>query len=248
MARLLEGVDGWLHPAEAAVLYHAACQAHTRAPACVVEIGSWQGRSTIALATAAKEAGGDRVVAIDPHISTASFDGDANLAALERNLVARDLRSFVDIVREPSGEAAERFEDGSIDVLFIDGDHSYEGASIDIEAYAPKLRPGAVVGFNDPHLEGVHRALKALVLVEGSAFAEPRWVVNSLFFRFGCRSISPAERRRALAFLHAGGLYHRSTERLVSRFGSNARVRAGMNLFSTKVARHALRAVLPEAS
>lgn len=46
-----------------------------------------------------------------------------------------------------------------IDLLFIDGDHSYEGVRQDFEMYAPLVRPGGAVVFHDivPHrpLSGV---------------------------------------------------------------------------------------------
>ena len=36
-----------------------------------------------------------------------------------------------------------------IDFLFIDGDHSYEGAGRDFELYASMVRPGGLVMFHD---------------------------------------------------------------------------------------------------
>ena len=36
-----------------------------------------------------------------------------------------------------------------LDVLFIDGDHSYEGVSRDLEIYAPLVRSGGVIAFHD---------------------------------------------------------------------------------------------------
>src|SRR6185295_7220595 len=62
-AGALDGVQGWLTDAQAARLRAAAA----RAPAGgrIVEIGSYHGRSTIALACAAPADG--EVVAIDPH-------------------------------------------------------------------------------------------------------------------------------------------------------------------------------------
>jgi predicted O-methyltransferase YrrM len=38
---------------------------------------------------------------------------------------------------------------GRFDLLFIDGDHSYEGVKADFEMYAPLVRPGGVVAFHD---------------------------------------------------------------------------------------------------
>jgi predicted O-methyltransferase YrrM len=36
-----------------------------------------------------------------------------------------------------------------VDMLFIDGDHTYEGVKADWELYAPLVRPGGVIGFHD---------------------------------------------------------------------------------------------------
>jgi predicted O-methyltransferase YrrM len=36
-----------------------------------------------------------------------------------------------------------------LDVLFIDGDHSYEGVRADFEQYAPLVRPGGIVALHD---------------------------------------------------------------------------------------------------
>lgn len=41
------------------------------------------------------------------------------------------------------------FRDQGVDVLFIDGDHSYEGVSKDFELYGPLVRPGGIVAFHD---------------------------------------------------------------------------------------------------
>jgi hypothetical protein len=53
------------------------------------------------------------------------------------------------LIREPSVRAAERFAPGSIDVLHIDGDHSREAVAADVAAWLPRMRPGAIVVFDD---------------------------------------------------------------------------------------------------
>ena len=37
----------------------------------------------------------------------------------------------------------------SLDFLFIDGDHSYQGVAADFENYAPMVRKGGLIGFHD---------------------------------------------------------------------------------------------------
>ena len=38
---------------------------------------------------------------------------------------------------------------GTVDLLFIDGDHSYDGVRADFESYAPLVRPGGLIAFHD---------------------------------------------------------------------------------------------------
>ncbi|MGZ4770368.1 MAG: class I SAM-dependent methyltransferase, partial [Ilumatobacteraceae bacterium] len=63
---LIADVDGWLSPDQVARLYDSA--AATRSGQQIVEIGSFRGRSTIVLASAAPP--DVIVVAIEPHAGT----------------------------------------------------------------------------------------------------------------------------------------------------------------------------------
>jgi predicted O-methyltransferase YrrM len=39
--------------------------------------------------------------------------------------------------------------DRPVDMLFIDGDHTYDGVSADYDMYSPLVRPGGLIGFHD---------------------------------------------------------------------------------------------------
>src|SRR5215210_8228139 len=58
-------IEGFTRPIELSLLYHLALLGE--GPGEVVEIGSYLGRSTVILARAVADAGGGRVVAVDPH-------------------------------------------------------------------------------------------------------------------------------------------------------------------------------------
>jgi cephalosporin hydroxylase len=50
------------------------------------------------------------------------------------------------------------FSGRTIDFLFIDGDHSYEGVRSDFEMYAPLVTPGGYIAFHDiAYTDGVAR-------------------------------------------------------------------------------------------
>jgi predicted O-methyltransferase YrrM len=171
---LVAGVDGWMTPGQAATLFGAA----RRCPpsGSIVEIGSFRGRSTIVLATAAPA--GVQVVAIDPHAGNdrgpqeiegyqdeASDDHAVFLANLERAGVSdrvRHLRMFSD---EALGHV-----DGPIDVLYIDGAHRYGPALSDIRSWGDRVADGGTMLIHDSFSSiGVTAAILR-ALVPGSRF------------------------------------------------------------------------------
>ena len=55
----------------------------------------------------------------------------------------------VSFIEEYSDKAINRFEDNSLDFVYIDGNHSYDFVKRDIELYYPKVRSGGVLGGHD---------------------------------------------------------------------------------------------------
>lgn len=53
------------------------------------------------------------------------------------------------IIRDDSQRAAQTIADASLDFVFIDADHSYEGCKGDIEAWLPKIRKGGFISGHD---------------------------------------------------------------------------------------------------
>lgn len=66
------------------------------------------------------------------------------------------------IMRMFSKEAAREIKDSSLDFVFIDGNHSYDGVSKDIKLWLPKIKKGGFIAFHDynhPRLPGVKKAI-----------------------------------------------------------------------------------------
>ena len=122
---ILADVEGWLLIEEAYALYELACAIPVNA--VIVEIGSYRGRSTIALALGAKQKGAV-VYAIDPHhIHEAGgyqFGPQDNVVFMQ-NILAAGVAKQVRIINSCSWQVVETW-DIIADFVFIDGNHEYE--------------------------------------------------------------------------------------------------------------------------
>jgi hypothetical protein len=71
---------------------------------------------------------------------------------------------------------ANRFRDGSVDFVFIDGDHTEKGVRRDIEAWEPKVRSGGMVLGHDCSWPTVKRVISE-VFPDYQEFGEEVWGV-----------------------------------------------------------------------
>ena len=55
----------------------------------------------------------------------------------------------VTLIRAKSLDAVAQFADGSLDFVYIDGNHAHKFVLADIEAWSPKVRPGGIVSGHD---------------------------------------------------------------------------------------------------
>lgn len=79
------------------------------------------------------------------------------------------------IMRNMSHEVVDQFEDESLDFVFIDGDHSYDGVKTDMEMWLQKVKKGGWIGGHDydhPRLPGVKRAV--------DEFFKARMMINQI--------------------------------------------------------------------
>jgi glycosyltransferase involved in cell wall biosynthesis len=120
-------------------------------PGVFVELGTHWGHSYFAFCQTVKTASlTTRCHAVD----TWQGDQQAGIYGEEvyQRVNAHNLKhyaSFSRLLRLTFDEAAAQFADHSIDLLHIDGQHSYEAVKHDFETWRPKLAPGAVVLFHD---------------------------------------------------------------------------------------------------
>jgi len=189
LERALEGVEGYFSTDEAWALYGATFGSSAAAPRAV-EIGSYKGRSTIAIALALRDRGDGLVVSVDPHGPTGKESYvvehgtadtfDEYLANVRRAGIER----FVRPVRATSATARPDYDGVPIDLLFVDGSHDLDDVILDIDTWLPAVADRATLAFNDPYAPGVNGALRARLFSGAFGLGEPRHVNNTLFVTF----------------------------------------------------------------
>ncbi|MFE2034127.1 class I SAM-dependent methyltransferase [Streptomyces scopuliridis] len=157
-----EAAKGFMPVHEGLALYAAATVAGALGLP-LLEIGTYCGRSTLLLATAAREAG-TVAVTVDHHRGSEEqqpgweyhdpsvVDPDTGLMdtlpTFRRTLRAADLEDSVIAVVGRSPQVAKVWG-GALGLVFIDGGHTDEHAGGDYEGWAPHLAEGGLLVIHD---------------------------------------------------------------------------------------------------
>jgi predicted O-methyltransferase YrrM len=144
--------EGWITDKERAVLEKYASRS-TR----ILEIGSWRGKSTLAMAQANPSA---LVVSVDPH-DTMGGRLPASWSSFLASLANRDTPNVA--VFRMLSTSFVHLGLGGFDMAFIDGDHSYEAVREDLEIVSRLGQRHMVVALHDykeASYPGVQRAIE----------------------------------------------------------------------------------------
>jgi predicted O-methyltransferase YrrM len=143
-----------------------ACEKFAR----VLEIGSYLGASSCYLAAALAHQDG-HLFCVDTWENQTMPEGEHD-TFLEFNNNTKALAQYITPIRKNSRELVEADIKHPLNLVFIDGDHSYAAVKNDYEKVAPWIIDGGVLAFHDSiHFEGVSRTI-------GEALASGGWQLN----------------------------------------------------------------------
>lgn len=129
---------------ECCALHGLAAWTHARG-ACLVEIGSFRGRSLAMLALGLRSVGSEaKIISVDPHESQPTNCDQVRLTLAPLS----EERRVVQFVGR-SDQAWRFLRPGSASLVFIDGDHSRKQVLEDFENYRGLVAPGGCMVFHD---------------------------------------------------------------------------------------------------
>ena len=124
-----------------------------------VEVGAWFGKSTNHLATKIKESGKDiKFTSVDTWKGTddeelhqnivGAFNGDIFYEFIDNTVLSDNYGTF-DTIKDTSHNAANQFQNGSIDFIMLDAGHSYDSLMEDVKVWYNKVKPGGIISGDD---------------------------------------------------------------------------------------------------
>ena len=120
-------------------------------PRLLVELGTFSGLSFFTFCQSMKEHDIEGVCyAVD------SWQGDVHTEPYDESVfddvqkhARQHYRGFTYLMKMMFSEALQHFDDNSIDLIHIDGLHTYEAVSADFEQWYPKVAPGGLMLLHD---------------------------------------------------------------------------------------------------
>ena len=148
----IKEIEGMISLEEAQFLYDLAKNTKVDGENSIVEIGSYRGRSTVALARGSNDGNKIPVFAIDPHeefvgVLGGHFGGQ-DRGAFYQNMLKTSCFEIVRLINLSSEVVTPGWK-RRVNLLWIDGDHTYNGVKRDFNCWKPFLSQDAVIAFDD---------------------------------------------------------------------------------------------------
>ena len=115
------------------------------------EIGVWKGETTKYILEHCK--GLEKVYCVDSYTNNNDLFDEDKIAEARTSVYPLFKHPKVTFIEEPSAEASKEIKDKSLDLIFIDADHSYKDCKQDILCWYPKLKEGGILCGHDYAIE-----------------------------------------------------------------------------------------------
>ena len=135
--------------------WHPILERLKHGPCKAVEVGVWCAELSHALLRNRSDL---HLTLVDPWAMNGMPDGMKKLKLSQRDMdglyknaldLSEEYRPRCEVLRKYSVEAALLFRPHHFDIVFLDGDHTYEGVRDDIAAWRDKVKPGGWIGGHD---------------------------------------------------------------------------------------------------
>jgi hypothetical protein len=164
----------------------------------IVEIGVFGGRSLIPMGMAVKflmehrQPYHGKVVGLDSYNKIDSTEGESDLAnrdwwaqinldkvraGAELAIVSLGLAHIVDLRVISSTQGVSSFEDGSVDLVHVDGQHAESVSCRDVDLWFPKLRSGGIMVMDDTDWHQLQPARKIIGAIAKCVHHDEKWEV-----------------------------------------------------------------------
>jgi predicted O-methyltransferase YrrM len=119
---------------------------HSSGKKLVVDIGTFCGRSAIILSLESI-----KTVTIDVFDNHSQFFPDTTTHPWKKEQVLKTLFDFpnIEILHANSRDAVLKFKNNSIDMIFIDANHEYDGVKSDFADWYPKIKNKGIIIMHD---------------------------------------------------------------------------------------------------
>jgi hypothetical protein len=155
----IDHIEGWLPKRDARALWEEAREVE----GVIVEIGAWCGRSSKLLCLSSPKS---KVFSVDTCKGV-----DENHFIFNSEIGPRLMREMGGMenwhLMKMTSRQASKLWNGGIDLLFVDGGHSYEIVRLDLLSWSPYVKgPIIMHDYNDNEFPGVKKAFREFVPVE----------------------------------------------------------------------------------
>lgn len=166
MIHFYENIEGWFNFQQ----IYADAVSGVGDGSYFVEIGAYQGKSTVYMAVEILNSGKkikfDTIDIWDNYKENNSFSNFRCINGVETYQIflknIEPVKNYINIVRGDSIEVSKNYLDKSVDFLYVDGSHDYEHLKKELKVWIPKMKIGGIMSGHDYESSGWRSVVDAV--------------------------------------------------------------------------------------